>query len=126
MSETALSRAFAFAAVVEVMTGLALLANPAIVASLLLGSDLSDPGKAVARCFGIALLGLALACWPGGLSAGSRLSAWRGMLSYNLLIAVYLAYLGTARNMRGLLLWPGVLLHAAVAVWLVLAGRRGR
>jgi hypothetical protein len=126
MSETALSRAFAFAAVVEVMTGLALLANPAIVASLLLGSDLSDPGKAVARCFGIALLGLALACWPGREGAGSDVSAWRGMLTYNLLIAVYLAYLGTTRGMRGALLWPAVLLHAAVAIWLLFARRRGR
>ena len=129
MSETSRSpvnRGLAFSAAVEGATGLALLADPAIVAGLLLGSDLSDPGKFVGRCFGIALLGLALACWPGRQGAGSDVSAWRGMLTYNLLIAVYLAYLGTTRGMRGALLWPAVLLHAAVAIWLLFARRRGR
>ena len=129
MSETSWSpvnRVLAFAASIEGLTGLALIADPAIVAGLLLGSDLSDPGKVVGRCFGIALLGLALACWPGRQGDGSDLSAWRGMLTYNPLIALYLGYLGAARNMRGALLWPAVVLHAVVAVWLFLAGRRGR
>ena len=129
MSETSrspLGRSLVFTAAVEGATGLALLADPAIVAGLLLGSDLSDAGRVVGRCFGIALLGLALACWPGRQGGGSGLPAWRGMLTYNLLIALYLGYLGTARNMRGALLWPAVLLHAAAAAWLLLAARRGR
>ncbi len=48
------------------------------------------------------------------------------MLTYNALIALYLGYLGTVGHMQGLLLWPAVLLHAVVAVWLLLAERRGR
>ena len=47
------------------------------------------------------------------------------MLVYNVLIALLLAclfVLGTG----GLLLWPAVALHAVVAVWLVVAGRKAK
>jgi len=74
----------AFAAVVEVGTGLILMTDPAIVVTLLLGA------------------------------AGVR-----AMLIYNVLIAAYLGYLGTAGHPRGLFLWPAVGLHAVVALLLV-------
>ena len=45
------------------------------------------------------------------------------MLAYNVLIALYLAYLGTAGHRGGVLLWPGVGLHAVVALGLVWTGR---
>ena len=41
------------------------------------------------------------------------------MLTYNVLISLYLAYLGTAGHQGGLLLWPAVALHAGVAFLLV-------
>jgi hypothetical protein len=79
----------------------------------------------VARCFGVALLALGLACWPGP-AAGNRWPALRGMLTYNSVIALFLAYLGAVEHVGGLLLWPAVGLHAAVALmlarsWQVLA-----
>ena len=106
-----------FAAIVEIATGLALIVDPAIVARLLLGAELSGVGTAVGRCFGFALVGLALACWPGRHKPG--LPALRGMLTYNALIALYLGYQGTVGHQRGLLLWPAVALHAVVALLLV-------
>ena len=82
------------------------------------------PGNWLGRCFGIALLTLGLACWPGRQRAASGTPAFRAMLIYNALIALYLAFLGTVRHRAGLLLWPAVALHAVVA--LLLAERRGR
>jgi hypothetical protein len=116
----------AFAAIVEVGTGLALMVDPAIVAALLLGVDLSGVGVVLGRCFGIALVALGLACWPRPQRAEDDSPAFRAMLTYNALIALYLAYLGTVGHMRGLLLWPGVALHAVVALLLVWVWREER
>ena len=121
MSETSLNKLrkiLAFAAVVEVGIGLVLLIDPAIVVTLLLGAEVSGVGTPLGRCFGIALLALGLACWPSRQRAESSSPALRAMLAYNLLIALYLAYLGTAGHLGGVLLWPGVVLHAVVALLL--------
>jgi hypothetical protein len=122
-----LRKILAFAAVVEVGTGLVLVIDPAIVVKLLLGADVAGVAIALGRCFGIALIALGLACWPGSQRAQSSLSAFRAMLIYNGLIALYLAYLGTIRHVEGLLLWPGAAMHAVVAlllVWTWLVERR--
>jgi hypothetical protein len=108
----------AFAAVVEIGTGLVLLAVPAIVVTLLLGAEVTGAGQSLARCFGIALLALGLACWPSRQRAESVWPAFRAMLTYNVLITLYLAYLGTVGHLKGFLLWPGVALHAVVALLL--------
>ena len=115
-----------FAAVVEIGTGVVLMIDPAIVVALLLGVDVSGVGIALGRCFGVALLALGLACWPGGQGAGSSSSVFWAMLTYNALIALYLAFLGTIRHVGGLLLWPGVALHAAVALLLLWVWHRER
>ena len=64
-----LKKILAFAALVEVGTGLILMIRPAVVVTLLLGVDVSGTGILLGRCFGIALLALGLACWPGGQRA---------------------------------------------------------
>jgi Ca2+/Na+ antiporter len=121
-----LGKILAFAAVVEVGTALALMIDPAIVVTLLLGAEVSGVGMLLGRCFGVALLALGLACWPSRQRADSGSPAFRAMLTYNVLIALYLAYLGTFGHLRGLLLWPGVALHAAVALLLVWTWRDER
>jgi hypothetical protein len=125
-SPNALRMVLAFAGVAEVGTGLVLAIHPKIVVTLLLGAEVSGAGGPLGRCFGIALLALGVACWPGRQGAESSPSAFRAMLIYNVLIALYLAYLGTVRHLGGLLLWPGVALHAVVAVLLVWTWRDGR
>jgi hypothetical protein len=93
------------------------------VVTLLLGTNDFGQLLPVARCFGVALLALTLACWPSGLSAAGKGSpALRGMLTYNFLIALFLTYLGAVERVGGILLWPAVALHAVVA--LMLAGSR--
>jgi hypothetical protein len=112
-------RILAFAAVVEVGTGLILMIDPVIVVTLLLGVDVSGTGILLGRCFGIAVLSLGVACWPGWHRAESSSPAFGGMLLYNVLVALYLMYLGTVGHLGGVLLWPGVALHAVVALLLV-------
>jgi hypothetical protein len=119
-------KTIAFAAIVEVGTGLALMVDPAIVAALLLGADLSGVGPVLARCFGIALVALGLACWPRPQRAEDDSAAFRAMLTYNVLIALFLAYLGTLGHLRGFLLWPAVALHAVVALLLMWTWRGER
>jgi hypothetical protein len=115
----------AFTSVVELGTGAVVIIAPAFVVRLLLGLAVSADGALLARCFGIALLSLALACWPGERVDGTA-SAFRGMLAYNALIALYLGYLGAFENVDGVLLWPAVVLHAGIAALLpwTVHGRR--
>jgi hypothetical protein len=129
VSETSLNtlgKILAFAAVVEVGTGLVLMIDPAIVVKLLLGAEVSGAGILLGRCFGVTLLALGVACWPGRQRIESGSPPFRGMLIYNALIALYLAYLGTVGHLGGLLLWPAVVLHAVVALLLVWAWRDER
>ena len=115
----ALARILAFAAALEVGTGVVLLIDPAIVVRLLLGAGDSAEATLLGRFFGIASLALGLACWPSRQRAPGGSPAFRAMLTYNALIALYLAYLGTFGHLWGLLLWPGVALHLVVALLLV-------
>ena len=89
-----------FAAIGEAATGLALLIVPSLVGQVLLGEDLTGIAIPVARVAGIALIGLGIACWPGPPLVG--------MLTYSALVALYLAYLGFAVGLTGILLWPAV------------------
>jgi len=114
-----LGKILAFSAVVEVGTGLALIIDPAIVIALLLGTNEPGTGIPLARFLGIALLALGLACWPSGQRVEHGSKPFQGMLIYNLLVAPFLAYEGTLGHLGGLLLWPGVALHAAVALLLI-------
>ena len=116
----------AFAAVVEVGTGLVLMIDPAIVVTLLLDAEISGAGTPLSRFFGISLLALGVACWPSREHTESGSPAFRGMLVYNVLIALCLAYLGTIAHLGGLLLWPGVALHAVVALLLLWTWRDER
>jgi len=103
-------------AAIEAATGVALIAAPDLVARVLLGTGLSDSGIAVGRLTGIALLSLGLACWPGGHDASKP--ATRALFTYNLLAALYLAYLRLGGGFNGILLWPAVALHGLLALGL--------
>ncbi len=117
-------RVLAFAAVVEVATGFALIAVPPLVIMLLLGASASSEVTRVARVAGVALIALGAACAPGRLPLVPARAAVRAMLLYNALIALYLAALAVVRHTGGPLLWPAVLLHAAVALLLIWTSRR--
>jgi hypothetical protein len=103
--------ALTFAAIGEAATGVALLIVPSFVGQLLLGEQLTDVAVPVARVAGIALIALGIACWPGPPLVG--------MLSYSVLATLYLAYLGFAGGLTGVLLWPVVVLHVILTALLI-------
>jgi hypothetical protein len=102
-------------AAVEAIMGLALIIYPQAVSSLLLGVDLAGAGIAVGRVAGIALLSLALVCWMSRQDA-DKTAALAAMLTYNLLVAAYLIYLGIGGELVGILLWPTVAIHAVLTL----------
>jgi hypothetical protein len=104
-----MKNALTFAAVAEAATGLALLIAPSLVVRLLLGEQLTSAAIPVARVAGIAVIALAIACWPGPPLAG--------MLTYSASITLYLAYLGFA-GPTGILLWPAVAIHVILTALL--------
>jgi hypothetical protein len=109
-------------ALFELGAGLTLVCCPSAMVELLLGAPLETPAAlTVARVGGAALLALGFACWLARTDTQSR--AARGliaaMLYYNLLAAVLLAYASIGYELHGLALWPGVILHAVMAVWCV-------
>ena len=99
-----------FAAVAEAATGLALLIAPSLVGQLLLGEQLTGIAIPVARVTGIALVALGISCWPGPPLVG--------MLIYSAAVTLYLAYLGFAGGLAGVLLWPAVVLHLLISIFL--------
>ena len=112
------------AAVEPAATGLLLIINPVLFGRLILGAELSEPGQALGRLAGIALIALGLACWP--VPPNYPASAIGALLIYNLLATLYLMHLGVGRRLVGMLLWPAVVLHSVLAIlivraWLVVA-----
>jgi len=106
----------AIAAIGEAATGLILLTYPPVVVRLLFGAEIAGAGLVMSRMAGIALMALGLACWPG--KAPIRM-ALLGMITYSLLAAVYLLYLGIRGEWVGTLLWPAVGLHMVLTLLLV-------
>ncbi len=101
-------------AAIEAATGVALIAVPDFVARLLLGTELSNSGIAVARVAGFGLLTLAIACWPAGEDSSPQ--ATRALFVYNLLAGLYLGYLRVGGGFAGYLLWPACVLHLLLAL----------
>ena len=106
-----------FAALGEFATGVALLIAPSIVGQLLLGQNLIGVALPIARVTGIALVALAIACWPGPPLVG--------MLTYSAGVTLCLSYAGYAAGGEGVLLWPAVGLHGVLTAVLIWALARG-
>lgn len=112
-------RVLAVCAAIEIAAGAALMIAPALVVMLLFGAVQESAVAPVGRVTGIAMLALGVACLPGQSSPQGTASAFRGLLAYNLLIPAYLAYLATVGGVGGVLLWPTIGLHIAIAAALV-------
>ncbi len=104
------------AALAEAGTGLIVLVLPTNAVRLLFGAEVSGTGILVSRIFGLTLIALAVACWPGT----DMRQAFRGMWTYSTLIMLYLIVVGVGGT-AGILLWPAVAIHAVLSVLLVRA-----
>ena len=115
--QAAMKTVLFLAALVEGATGALLLTFPSIVLRMLFGAEVTGAGEVTGRIAGMALIGLAVACWPDG----SIRSALRGMLTYSLLALLFLVYLGVRGASVGVLLWPAVVVHAILIAMLLRA-----
>ena len=113
-----MNKLLTLAAVAEGATGLTLLVAPSLIGRLLLGAELVGVSIPVAHVTGFALIALGVSCLPHSVWAGLS-HALIGMLTYSLLVTVYLLYLGVRGEWVGPLLWPAVAVHAALTMLLV-------
>jgi hypothetical protein len=114
-----MKRLLAFASAAEGLTGLALVGDPALVARVLFGSDITGAGVFMSRIAGLALIAIGLGCWPDD----NMRRAFYTMLTYSTLVLLYLVVVGIGGH-AGILLWPAVAYHACLSVVLVLLWRK--
>jgi len=110
-------RIMTVACAAEAATGLGLLVAPSLVVGLLLGAEPIGIALVISRVVGIALISIAIACWPDSGTTGSN-RPYVGMLTYDALTTLILAQVGLAGAPSGILLWPVVLFHLTLAILL--------
>ncbi len=113
------------AAGLEMLTGASLFAAPSLLAELLFGSPMTAPGPTVGRVAGLAILCLAIGCWPRGAERDQTPHALLGLWLLSALVAVYLIYLGVSGGPVGVLFWPAAATHLVLAVLLAGVALRG-
>jgi hypothetical protein len=103
------------AAWLEIVVGATLVAAPDLVSQLLFGGAAAGTAGPLGRFAGVALFALGLGSVR---SAGESLfrSAATALFIFNAGTAALLAWVATATMLRGVLLWPAVALHAAIAL----------
>lgn len=105
----------ALAALVEAATGLLLLASPSLAGALLLGAAPDAAGAALGRFGGVALLFLALACWPSR-KAGRNEAAERAIWLFQPAAVACLVWVAFGLGLSGPLMWPALAYHAAATI----------
>jgi hypothetical protein len=108
------NRFLAVTAAIEAAAGFGLVAAPGLVVRLLLSAAISGAAIPLGRVAGVALLALGLACWLARGQATSGLAI--AMLLYNCGVVIVLGMAGVS-GMTGVLLWPAIVLHVAMAAW---------
>ncbi len=104
-------------ALLEGLTGVALIVVPERVTSLLLDVTLAEPvGILVAKLSGVTLLSLAFVCWLYRSESRGAAGIIAGMLFYNT-AAVVLLIIAWSDGFAGFALWPVVLVHIGMALW---------
>jgi hypothetical protein len=109
-------------ALIEAATGLALLAWPSLLATILLDSSLNDPaGLTIARVAGVALLTLGFACWLARVEEQSRagIGLITAMSLYNIAVVAVFVAARYSSGLFGIAYWPVVVLHTGMAVWCI-------
>lgn len=103
------------AAWVEILVGASFVLVPNGQSQLVFGAALEGAGIHFARLAGIGLIGLGIASL-----GGTRESAARALLIFNIAATILFAWIGVATTFRGVVLWPVVILHAVLAIVLAL------
>jgi|SRR5450432_352650 len=100
-----------YTAIIEGLTGLALIAIPAKTGLLLLETELSSPlDILLAMVGGAAIFSLALGTWFARSDATSK-AALNMLLFYNGAVACILLYGALGLGFKGILLWAVIIFH---------------
>jgi hypothetical protein len=107
----------------EAAVGIALLAFPSLVVSVLVGQRINDPaGLAVGRIAGAALLAFGIACWLARTESETRAATGLviGLLFYDACVVAILLSAHFRSGLTGIGNWPAIALHSGLGVWSVL------
>jgi hypothetical protein len=102
----------------EIVVGAIFLTVPDVPCRLLFAAKPEGVGVVLARFAGVGLFALGIACLPS-TATGSHRNAVFGLIVFNVGVASLFAWVGVATTLRGELLWPVVVLHAAIALALL-------
>jgi hypothetical protein len=104
-------------AILEGLTGIALIATPNIIVLLLLGKPTSEPeGKITAMLAGTAILSLAVICWILRETSGLE-KLVKGILFYNCAIIAIAMYGVLWYGLTNPGLWFVIFSHSVLFVW---------
>jgi hypothetical protein len=106
------------AACLEIMAGAAFLTVPDVVCRLLFAARLEVIGTILTRFVWLGLFSLGVACLPARARTSNR-HAVVALSAFNAAAAILFAWVGIATTLRGVLLWPAVVLHAGIAAQLL-------
>ena len=109
-------------AIVELASGIAMLAAPSAGAQMLVGEPLASPAlMVVGRFLGAALAAIGVACWRlrNMDPVESRTGLLLGLLTYNVAAPSILLEANVLQGVHGLVLWPAVVLHLFLGLWCI-------
>ena len=101
------------AAWLEIIVGVLFIAVPDLPCALLFAEKPEGIGVPVARFAGFGLLALGIACLPSTATVSRR--DVMGLFVFNVGVAILFVSVAVTTTFHGLLLWPGAILHAAIA-----------
>jgi hypothetical protein len=105
------------AAWLEIIVGASLVGVPDVLCVLLFATKPEGIGVPLARFAGVGLLSLGIACLPSTATASRR--GVVGLFVFNVGLTMLFVWVGVGTTFQGFLLWPVVILHAALATALV-------
>lgn len=112
---TTRSTLYRLSSAIELITGITLLLLPSVVVPLLFNAASSAAAEALMQLYGLALIGLGVACWQSPCA----LPAKRGLLVYNSSAAVFLIILGSQELSGGAAVWAGALIHLVLGALII-------
>jgi hypothetical protein len=102
-------------AILEMISGIALMAMPSSVTRLVLDTDLDSAGAALARILAITLVSLGVAAWQTA-SSQPNWAGRIGLFVYSGGMMILLPVHGTTTGTFGMLLWPIAAVHTILAL----------
>jgi hypothetical protein len=110
-------------ALLEFLTGLALVLVPDTMIALLFGAKADPVSRMIARVCGVALISISIACWAArtGPDSRARLGTIRAITFYNLGAGLLLVASAATGKFHGIVIWSVGLLHLALAVAFIIS-----